>query len=178
MESSINLVSPKNAQLEKEQSRLRIARILALVAMFSVVAVAILVFVINLTLPINSIKQQESATLSNIAALHGKLVQYYLIEDRVNHISNIIAQRGQLPSTVDTLLAIVPGELSVNLLQIDAQHVSFDVSGASLVPMNKFIDDITLLGTQKNILKNVVIQQLSLDVKDSKYTISVQADLK
>ena len=76
MSDSINLVSPKNEQLEKEQNRLRIARVVAFSVMFLVAAVAVLVFVVNLTLPINSIKRSEEVTLSNIAALHKKFVQY------------------------------------------------------------------------------------------------------
>ena len=55
MNGSINLVSPKNEQLEKEQNRLKSVRMLAFIVMFFVVVIAILAFVINLTLPISSI---------------------------------------------------------------------------------------------------------------------------
>jgi Tfp pilus assembly protein PilN len=176
--SSINLVSPKNEQLEKEQARLRMVKMLALVIMALVVVIAVLVFVVNLTLPINSIKHDENVTLANISSQHKKLVQYYLVEDRVNNLSNMVANRQKLPNTVDALLAAIPQELSVVSMQVDAKSVSLIVSGDSLVPMNTFIDDITALGGQKNVLKNVVVQQLSLDVKNSRYSISVQADVK
>jgi hypothetical protein len=51
------------------------------------------------------------------------------------------------------------------------------MSGGSLISMNKFIDNVTMLGQQKKIIKNIVVQQLSLDVKNSKYSISIQADV-
>ena len=178
MNGSINLVSPKNEQLEKEQNRLRIARILAFAIMFFVVAIAVLVFIINLTLPINSIKHDEEITLSNISSLHKKLVQYYLVEDRVNHLSNVIAKREKLPDITDAFLAVIPEDLSANSMQVDVKKMSLIVSGQSLVSMNKLIDDITILSKQKNILENVVMQQLSLDVKNGRYSISIQADIK
>jgi len=178
MSSSINLVSPKNEQLDKEQTRLRVARVAAFITMALVVVVAVLVFVINLTLPINSIKQEEAATLSNISALHKKLVQYYLVEDRINHLSNIILQRKKTPDITDALLAVIPQELSINSMQIDVKKISLIVSGDSLIPMNKFIDDVTMLGEGKKIIQNIVVQQLSLDVKSGKYSISIQADLR
>jgi hypothetical protein len=178
MNDSINLVSPKNEQLEKEQNRLRVARILAFATMAFVVAIAILVFVVNLTLPINSIKQNEQTTLTNIAVLHKKLTQYYLVEDRANHLANIIAQRKIIPDIAGDLLTVIPQDLAISSMQIDAAKVSLIVSGASLLSMNKLIDDVTMLQEQKNIINNIVMQQLSLDVKSGQYSVSIQADIK
>ncbi|MGA2968135.1 MAG: hypothetical protein ABSD69_03135 [Candidatus Levyibacteriota bacterium] len=178
MSDSINLVSPKNEQLEKEQKRLRIARMSAFAIVFIVAGIAVLVFVINLTLPLNSIKHNEDITLSNIAVLHKKLAQYYLIEDRVNNLANIIAKRQKLSDVADALLAIIPPDLSVSSMQISVQGISFSISGASLSSMNKLIDDVIVLSQQKNMIKKVVMQQLSFDVKNSQYSIWIQADIK
>ncbi|HUD09329.1 MAG TPA: hypothetical protein VMR77_00785 [Patescibacteria group bacterium] len=178
MSDSINLVSPKNEQLEKEQNRLRIARVVAFSVMFLVAAVAVLVFVVNLTLPINSIKRSEEVTLSNIAALHKKFVQYYFVQDRINHLTNVIEKRNKVSDVVDAFLAITPDDLSIGSMQIDVKKFSLIMSGGSLVSMNKFIDDVTILSQKKNIIQNVVVQQLSLDVKNNKYSISIQADIK
>jgi hypothetical protein len=178
MSNSINLVSPKNEQLDKEQKRLRIARIIAFVGMALVVVIAVLVFVVNLTLPISSIKQNEQTTLNNIAALHKKLTQYSLVVDRVNHLTNIIAQRKNIPDITDTLSAVVPSDLTINSMQVDSKKVTLIVSGTSLVSMNKFIDDVIMLGEQKKVISNISMQQLSLDVKSGSYSVSVQADIK
>ena len=178
MSSSINLVSPKNEQLDKEQNRLRIVKILAFTTMALVVVVAVLVFVINLTLPIGSIKREEATTLSNISAVHKKLAQYYLVEDRVNNLANVISQRKKIPDIADALLTAIPQELSISSMQIDAKKVSLIISGSSLISMNKFIDDVIMLDSKNKIIKNIIIQQLSLDVKSGQYSISVQADIK
>jgi cell division septal protein FtsQ len=178
MDGSINLVSPKNEQLEKEQRRLRIARISALVIMAMVAGIAVLVFIINLTLPLSSIKHNEDVTLSNISVLHKKLAEYYLVEDRVDNLSNVISKRQKLPDITDALLAIIPADLSVGSMQVNAKSVSLDISGSSLISMNKLIDNVILLGQQQKLIKNIIMQQLSLDVKDNYYTVSMQADIQ
>src|ERR1035437_38534 len=178
MSSSINLVSPKNEQLSKEQNRLKVVRILALLVMFFVAIIAILVFIINLTLPINSIKQNEATTLANIATFHKKLVQYTLVKDRVTHLSNIISKRQKLPDSINSILNAIPGDLSVGSMQFSATKISLVINGSSLISMNKLIDNIIILDKSKNILTNIVMQQLSSDVKSGQYSISIQADLK
>jgi hypothetical protein len=178
MDGSINLVSPKNEQLEKEQGRLRIVRIAALAIMVMVAGIAVLVFIINLTLPLNSIKHKEDTALSNISVLHKKLAGYYLVEDRVNNLSNVISKRQKLPDIADALLAIIPSDLSVGSMQVNAKSISIDISGSSLVSMNKLIDNAILLGQQQKLIKDIVMQQLSLDVKDNYYAISIQADIQ
>jgi type II secretory pathway pseudopilin PulG len=154
------------------------AKILALLVMFAVVGIALLVFIINLTLPINSIKSEESATLSNISRMHKKLAQYYLVEDRINHLSNIISQREKLSDVTKALLTEVPSDLSINSMQVDSKSISLIVSGGSLISMNNFIDNIVVLNNKNTLIANVVIQQLSLDVKNNQYSVSIQANIK
>jgi hypothetical protein len=178
MDGSINLVSPKNEQLEKKQRRLRIARISAFVIMVMVAGIAVLVFIINLTLPLSTIKHNEDITLSNISVLHKKLAEYYLVEDRVDNLSNVISKRQKLPDITDALLAIIPSDLSVGSMQVNAKSISLDISGSSLISMNKLIDNVILLGQQQKLIKNIVMQQLSLDVKDNYYAVTIQADIQ
>ena len=92
-------------------------------------------------------------------------------------MSNVIAKRNKVPDIADALLAATPDDLSISSIQIDAKQISLIMSGGSLISMNKFIDNVTMLGQQKKIIKNIVVQQLSLDVKNSKYSISIQADV-
>lgn len=146
--------------------------------MLLVAIVALLVFVVNLTLPINSIKNEEATTLSSISAMHKKLTQYYLVEDRINHLSNIINKREKLSDVTHALLAVIPNDLSIDSIQIDAKNVSLIVSGASLTSMNNFINSIVVLNNKKTIITNVIIQELSLNVKDNTYSVSIQAGIK
>src|ERR1035437_3388565 len=98
MNNNINLISNQNAGLEKELRRLKRFRLISIICLIAVLLMSILVFVLNLTLPLDSVKKEQSATAANISLLHKKLVTYTLITDRVKNISNILSQRGdELP---------------------------------------------------------------------------------
>jgi hypothetical protein len=177
MSSSINLVSNKNVVLEKELERLRILRITALVSLVIVLSASILVFVLNLTLPLGSVKKDQQMTIVNISLQHKKLVTYTLISDRVKKLSSIISQRKNYVSQINEVLGKVPGDVSVGALEIQLGKMTMSVSATSLEPINKFIDDIVVLGNKGKVLKNIIIQGLSLDVGSGKYTLSMQANI-
>lgn len=173
MDNTINLVSIKSSELTREEKSLKLARTIALVTMFIVAAIAILVFVVNLTMPIQSVKSNEQVMLTNISALHKKLVTYDLIRDRINNLSNIITARKNLSSSINAIFNLVPSELTISSFDADAKKISIVVSGNSLIPINKFIDDITAQGKQGKIIKDVSIQELSVDTKHGNYSVSV-----
>jgi hypothetical protein len=95
----------------------------------------------------------------------------------VSNIANIIAQRGNFIPQTNQILSKVPSDLSVGTLEVTKGSLKITVSGASLASMNKFIDDIILLGSEGKVIKNVIIEGLSLDVASGNYTLNIQADL-
>ena len=178
MSNSINLISNKSVELEKELRRLKKVKIAAVICLVAVVLMAVLVFVLNFTFPLDSVKKDQQLTMANLTAMNTKLTTYALTKDRVSNIANIIAQRGNFIPQTSQILSKVPSDLSVGTLEVTNGSLKITVSGASLASMNKFIDDVTILSQKKNIIQNVVVQQLSLDVKNNKYSISIQADIK
>jgi len=177
MSSSINLVSNKNVALERQLERLKIVRITALVSLAVVLSASILVFVLNLTLPLGSVKKDQQMTIVNISLQHKKLVTYTLINDRVKNLSSVISQRKNYVSQIDEVLGKVPKDVSVDALEIQLGKMSMSISATSLVPINKFIDDMVALGDRGKVLKNIIIQGLSLDTSGGKYTLSMQANI-
>jgi hypothetical protein len=63
-------------------------------------------------------------------------------------------------------------------MQVDSKSISLIVSGGYLISMNNFIDNIVVLNNKNTLIANVVIQQLSLDVKNNQYSVSIQANIK
>jgi competence protein ComGC len=171
--TNINLASPKSNQLIGEEKWLKIARATALISMIFVASIAILVFVVNLTIPIQSVRNSEQAALADIFALHKRLVTYYLIKDRINNISNVIAKRKNLSTSANEIFNLVPPELSIKSFDADAKNISIVVSGNSLLPINKFIDDVVTESKKGKIIKNISIQELSVDTKHGSYSVSI-----
>jgi competence protein ComGC len=177
MNNNINLISNQNVELEKELRRLKKFRLISMICLIVVSLVSVLIFVLNLTLPLESVKKEQSATAANISLLHKKLVTYTLITDRVRNISNILSQRGNDIPQVNEILGKVPTDLSVDGLEIQTGQINISVSGTSLVPINKFIDDMISFGAKGKIIKDIIIQGLSLDASSGKYSLSMKASI-
>lgn len=177
MSESINLISSNSVQLEKELKRLKQLRMVAVVGLVIVSLVSILIFILNFTLPLNSVKQNQQLTIANLTSMHQKLATYTLTRDRIANISKIIALRGNYVPQINEVLGKVPAELSVDSLEVQTNTLKVTISGGSLSSINKFIDDMISLGDQGKVVKNIVIQGLSFDTASGKYSLSMQAYL-
>ena len=177
MNNNINLISNHNVKLEKELRRLRKFRLISLICLIAVSLVSVVIFVLNLTLPLDSVKKEQSATAASIAAFHKKLVTYTLITDRVNNISNIISRRGNYSPQVDEILGKVSSDMSVEALEIQTGGINISVSSLSLVPLNSFIDEMVNLATKGKVIKDLIIQGLSLNADSGTYGLSMKASM-
>ncbi|MEK7551584.1 MAG: hypothetical protein AAB532_03210 [Patescibacteria group bacterium] len=176
MNKSINLVSNRNEQLERELLILKIVRVVAVSLLITISIVAIGAFIFSAQISISKIKEEENATLSQISALHDRLTTYYLIKDRVRNIASIISTRRDYSKHIDAILAKTPSTLSLEGINIEKDIISVSMSGNSLVSINKFIDDMSELGKEKKILNNVKLESLSLNVKSGEYTVIVKGE--
>lgn len=177
MNNNINLISNRNVELEKESRRVKRFRLISIICLISVSLVSILIFVLNFTLPLDSVKKEQSATLASISQLHKKLVTYTLITDRIKNISNIISKRGNYLPQVNQILGKVPTDASIDGLTVDKGIIVISVSSTSLLSVNKFINDMVVLGAQGKVIKNIVLQGLSLDVNSGKYTLNMKTSI-
>jgi Tfp pilus assembly protein PilN len=177
MNNNINLISNQNVGLEKELRRLKQVRITSIICLVVVSLMSILIFVLNLTLPLDSVKKDQNTTAANIALLHQKLITYNLITDRVRNISGIISQREDYTTQLSQILGKLPAGVSMDGLQIDTGKITFSVSSTSLVSINQFIDTMVSFNSQGKIINNLVMQGLSLDTSSGEYDLNMQAGI-
>ncbi len=176
MNKSINLVSNRNEQVERELLILKIVRVVAVSLLITISVVAISAFILSTQISLSRIKEEENATLSQISALHDKLTTYYLTKDRLTNISRILSTRRDYGKHINAILEKVPEDLSLEAISIEKEVITINVAGTSLIPINKLIDDIFLLGKEKKLLNNVKLQSLSLDVKGGKYFVLMKGE--
>lgn len=177
MNKSINLVSNRNEQLEKELLILKIVRVIAVSLLVTISVVAITAFIFSTQISISKIKEEENATLAQISALHDRLTTYYLTKDRINNITGIISTRRDYSKHIDAILANAPKTLSLKGIDIEKNIISVSMSGNSLVSINEFVDNVTALGIEQKLIKNVRLQSLSLDVKKEEYMVIMKGEV-
>lgn len=176
MNKSINLVSNRNEQVERELLILKIVRVVSVSLLITISVIAISAFILSTQISLSRIKEEENATLSQISALHDKLTTYSLTKDRLTNIARILSTRRDYGKHINAILEKVPQELSLEAISIEKEIITINVSGKSLIPINKLIDDISLLGKEKKLLNNVKLQSLSLDVKSGKYFVLMKGE--
>lgn len=175
--SSINLVVNRNDQLEKELKRLRIFRIIAIGSLIVVALISIIIFIINITLPIPAVRKDQQQTLSNISFLREKLVKSYLINNRIKNISDIMAKRKDYSKTFDQLLSKIPADLAIDAFEIEEGVITISISGNSLIPINDLINEVIKMGNEEKIIKNVAIEGLVLNAGIGRYILTLEADV-
>ena len=176
MNKSINLVSNRNLQVERELLILKLVRVVAVSLLITISVVAISAFILSTQISLASIKQEENTTLSQISALHDKLTTYYLTKDRLSNISTILASRKDYGKPITAILQKVPEDLTLEGISIEKEALTISAFGTSLVSINKLIDDISLLGKENKVLSNVKLQSLVLDVKGNKYVVYLKGE--
>jgi Tfp pilus assembly protein PilN len=174
MNSSINLVSGKNDEVEKEQKRLRIVRIIAALSLIFVALFSILIFVINFTLPLEAVKKNQQLELANIASMHQKLAKYTILSDRISSISDIISKRNNYDARINAIYSKIPGGISVDSLDVQLGEITLGVSGPSLLSVNDLINGLIDLKDKNKIIKNINIQGLTFRPTDGVYSLTAR----
>lgn len=177
MSSSINLVSSKNSELERNLKRLRFVKTFAVISLILVALTSVLVFIINLSLPISDVKKGQKDTLASIASLHSKQATFFLIKDRIVNISSILSKRKSYVDATNSVFGKLPSGLSADALDVETGTMLLTVSGNSLLPMNQFLDNLIVLGQSKKVIKNLNIQSLILNTRNGSYSLTIQADI-
>lgn len=177
MNESINLVENRNQQLDKEQKILQLTRVIAVCLLITIASISILAFIISSQIPLGAIKQDQSSTMSEIAALHNKLATYYLIKNRISSIGLLLNQRKDYTKVISSIFSKISSDISIDGLNIKEQSFTLNVSSNSLLPMDKLINDMIDLSDQKKLITNVKLQSLSLNAQSQTYSLTLIGDL-
>ncbi len=174
MNNDINLISPKTTEdIIKQEKALKITRILAGVSLGFVAVSAVIVFILNLTSPLDSIRKQEQVILQNMSAMKDRASNYALLNDRLKSIDDIVSTRKKYDQILDSIVASTPSDISIEGFALQKEGtMSVNASGRSLDSINNFIDNVVSLSSQKKGIKNVVIDNL-IASKDGKYGVSI-----
>ena len=173
---SINLVSTKNEQVNRELKILLFTRVIAVTLLITVATVSIIAFFLAATNPLSKIKQDENNTIASIASLHDKLTSYYLIKDRINNITNLEISRKDYTSAIDLLLSQVGSEMQITRFSVEKNIITLEVSSSSLVPLNQTIDNVLEFSRQGKVIKNVKLSSLNLNAITGQYSLVLEAE--
>lgn len=177
MNEDINLIPNKKRDVVLQAKLVYRIRIFSTAILIFIALMSMLLFVVRLNSPLTSLKKEEAVLLSNISLLHEKTARLLLLKNRLKEISEIRSKRISLDQTISKVTAIIPSEMTIDLLSVDKTTVAITASSGSLATINQFLDSLVESVTTQKVFKKITLQNLSLDNKSRKYIISVKLEL-
>lgn len=177
MNNNINLVSSQDEAYARKAKALRNARLVAFGSLIIVALLSIGVFILQASVPLDSVKKQEAETLTNLASLHGKVAKLYLVNDRLSNIQQIETKRQSYINTINTLVQSVPPEMTIDSFNVDKKTVVLSASGQSLNNVDDFINAMVEMGNQGKLIKGVTIENVVANAVSSKYSVTIDAQV-
>lgn len=177
MNSSINLLKTESKENPKRKKTTYILKIISIIFIFFVGLISIVLFVLNSRISISSVQNEEAVVLKNIAAQKDRLSKYYFLNDRLKGIEKVIKDRKNYTDVLNNLVSQIPQDTQVGSLEIDKGDISLSVSSSSLLPLNKFLNNMIDLSLNKHVIHNMTIESLTIDSQTGKYSLAIKAKI-
>lgn len=175
MNDSINLVKAQDKENFRRERKIFILRIISLVFISFVGLISIVLFILYLRISPEEIRREQSQVVQSIAFQKNKLIKLNLLNDRLNGINQVLKERKNYTTTLNSILSQIPQEARAQVLSINKNNVSLTVTSASLLPLNKFLNNILELSERKKDIREMIIESLTIDSKTGSYSLSIKA---
>lgn len=175
MSNNINLIQGENKVNINRRNRTLVLKIISIVFLSSVALFSIVLLILNSRISVDSVKSQESDVLKKISLLSQRGAKFNLLNDRLRGIISILNSRKNYVSFLNAVISMVPQDASMTALTVDKDGVLLTVSSSSLLPINKFLTNIITASMEKHLVRNIVIEGLTVDKETGVYSISIKA---
>jgi|SRR3989344_5242335 len=177
MSANINLVLPKGKDYLEQQKRAKIVNIVATSFPITVGIISLVLFLVTQAINPVSIKKQQEETISKIAKHQDRKIKLFIINDRLDNINELLKGRRNFADNINALLSIMPGEVTLENLNIDNKLVLLTVSSVSLRSIDEFITNLILMAEKKEVIRSLFLETLTFDVAKNNYLVSLKSDL-
>lgn len=177
MKGNINFLF-KGGSLESKKKRLTGIRLISVSFLILLALFSIVIFFINSSLNSDLFKKDENFALSSLELQRKKEAKLLMSRDRLNTISKILKDRVDYYRVVDSILTKVPKEIIVERMEINKKTIALTVSSNSLSRLGDFIDNLITIVGEKELMKNLVLESLTLNEKTGNYVVFITSSLK
>lgn len=171
--SSINLITSEKTNV-RERSRILILRWISLVLLSFVALFSITLFILEKRLDLEKIKSEQNAALSKISLLKERNAKFNLLTDRLRLVKSLLTTRKNYTGTLSAILSQLPSGVNVRSLTVDKDGVLLSVTSNSLLPINEFLNSVTI-NLEKKVIRDMTIEGLTVDKKTGFYSLSLKA---
>lgn len=177
MSADINLLLRTDEESLKRKRRIKILKFAAIASLIGVGSISLVIFILIQVFNPASIKKEQADVLTKISRLQSRQAKLFVLNDRVENIDKILKTRKDLTKTMNGLLVKIPNQLSIDDLEVNDKSVIISGQSKSLFAIGEFINSLTDMVRNKEIIKSLTLNSLILNESKNVYQISVRAEL-
>lgn len=175
--SSINLIGNKEHESVTPASKnLKLIRGAAIFLLFGISSAAIILSILIAFSPLPQVQQQEQNALANLARSHPEMTKIAYLEDRLTSISNILAQRNNYSSILDSISNKLPPDVSMTDIEMKKKNVSLTVKSNSLTSLTEFIENLKI-ATRNKEFSTLTLNNILTDNQNNTFSLKISVGL-
>jgi len=177
MNTNINLLLHRDEELLKQKKKVKIFNFIAVVSLIIVGLISLSIFLLIQITNSSSVKKDQDDILKRISQFQNKQLKLFILNKRVESISKVMKARKDLAKITSGLLAKIPGELFIENFEASSQTVTLTGKSSSLMVIGELINNLTNMVRNKEIIKSLTLNSLSLERDSNIYTVSMESEL-
>lgn len=177
MNTSINFVLPKGQEFLEQQKRAKTINLIATSFPIMVGIISLILFLITQAINPVSIKEQQEETINKIAKLQDRKIKLFIVNDRLDNISELLKGRRNFADNISTLLSRMPSQVSLENLEIDDKQILITASSVSLRSIDEFINNLIVMAEEKEVIHSLFLDSLTFEEGKNNYLVSLKSEL-
>ena len=176
MNSGINLLTTNKrvSALTPYVSKLKILRLFAMLLLFGVSAAAIIIFILIRVSPLPALQKQKSDSVRSLSQFHPQMSELAYINERLTSVSTVISKRTPFDDRISSLNAKLPPGLVITNITLNKTVINVTATANSLATVDAFLNNLTQAVEEKKEYSEVLLNSLSKDEENGKFTITVK----
>lgn len=177
MNTSINLVLPKDKEFVERQRKGRILNSFAIVLPIMIGVISVSIFLITQAIDPIAIRKQQEETIREITRLQDRRIKLFIVKDRLDNIDDLLKKRINFAENINIFLSKIPSEVFVENFEIDKKEVILTVSSLSLKSIDDFINNLVDMAEKEDTIRTLSLDFLIFDEKNNNYLVALKSEL-
>ena len=179
MSNEINLLIKKDKNLLKEQSKLKVFRLVAIGSLLTILLISLSIFLLNQKLSNSSLKVEKDresvlVEMKPFLEIESKII---IVNNRTDNITKVLKKRMDVYKILNTILGKIADGILIETLEFKEKKISMNITSASLIPIDVFFNDLIEMAKRKEIVKSLTLESLDASFLTGSYKISINMNI-
>lgn len=171
MSSNINLIDKVKTNETKDDKASKLKKI-SFFLLITIAFLAVAIFLINYKFSVSAVSRDQNNLISQLSVYENIVVKHFILEKRLDDISNILNNRSTYNIIISELTVDLPNNVTIDEFEIDESNLKILISADSLEDISDFLNKLLIL-SENDSYSNIILEELS--IKRSKFVVKIKA---